>query len=105
MKNKPYISAGGKTNSVKKDITNYCVSELEIRKRRKKVHVIASHLINAFRIDAHHSQLVFVLSHDLKNNNFEALKSWVDDMLDSLGIDDYVIWNNALENLLNDAYI
>jgi hypothetical protein len=66
--------------------------------------LITSHLVNRFRIGACDTQLVLVLCNGLKDNNFEALISWVDCRIDIIGFGDYQEWESALEIFLNDIY-
>lgn len=94
-----------KQGLVRDNINNYCKSDIEIRKRKKQVNIIASHLINAFRIESYKTHLVLALCNGVKDNNIEAVKYWVDSKLDIIGIDDYVLWNSALEEHLNNIYV
>jgi hypothetical protein len=69
--------------------------------------LITSHLVNRFRIGACDTQLVLVLCNGLKDNNFEALISWVDcriDIIDIIDFGDYQEWESALEIFLSDIY-
>jgi hypothetical protein len=91
MKKNTSSSDERQTNNISSRITDFCSSEQEKQKRRKQVRLITSHL-------------VLVLCNGLKDNNFEALISWVDCRIDIIGFGDYQEWESALEIFLSDIY-
>jgi ABC-type lipoprotein release transport system permease subunit len=104
MKKNTSSSDERQTNNISSRITDFCSSEQEKQKRRKQVLIITSHLASRFRINASDTQLVLVLCNGLKNNNFEALISWVDCRIDIIDFGDYQEWESALEIFLSDIY-
>ncbi|MFT5294881.1 MAG: hypothetical protein ACI9VT_000901 [Psychroserpens sp.] len=104
MKNNTLSSGERPNNTINSSITDFCSSEQEIKERRKQVKLITSHLASRFRINASDTQLVLVLCNGLKNNNFEALISWVDCRIDIIEFGDYQEWESALEIFLSDIY-
>lgn len=86
------------TSDLNSSITDLIFLEQNKKLRRKQVSLITSHLIGRFSINPYDTQLALVLSYEVKNNNFDALFSWVDNRIEETGYDNYQTWDSSLEN-------
>lgn len=90
-------------NSIKRDFAEFYEKDNKLKIKSHKARIITAHLIATLQIEPHEKHLVFILSNVTEMDNYHALLYWVKQRIDSLGSEDFQVWNNALEKFLINA--